>query len=93
MAHRPSVKASSRRSSSHARSGLGRLNVPLWHGQITNRTNFALALAGGEGAREYDEQSYAAAEIAGLWTAIEKSVKIINGAAGGSTGVMHKVAA
>lgn len=75
-----------------ARSGLGRLNVPLWHGQITNRTNFALSLAGGEGVREYAAQSFAAEEISSLWTAIEKSVKLINGAAGGSGG-MHRVAA
>ncbi|BAT58752.1 chromosome-partitioning ATPase Soj [Variibacter gotjawalensis] len=78
---------------SQARAGLSSLNVPLWHGQITNRTNFALSLADGEGVREYDASSFAAAEIAGLWTAIEKSVKVINGASGGSTGVMHKVAA
>lgn len=63
-----------------AREGLSGLNVPLWSGQITNRANFALALAAGEGAREYDPESHAAAEIGRLWSAIQKSVGVINGA-------------
>ena len=61
-----------------ARAGLARLDVPLWSGQITNRTHYALALAAGEGAREFNAESRAAAEIAGLWSAIEKSVKAIH---------------
>lgn len=75
-----------------ARLGLGRLNVPLWGGQITNRTRFALALAQGQGAEEYDSESHAAAEIAALWSAIEKSVKAINGAHDGAR-AMHRAAA
>jgi chromosome partitioning protein len=75
-----------------ARQGLTRLNVPLWAGQITNRTHYALALADGEGAREYDADSLAASEIAGLWSAIEKSVKAIRGAHEGVR-VMHRAAA
>lgn len=74
-----------------AREGLASLKVPVWHGQITNRTNFALSLADGEGVREYDAQSFAAAEIAGLWTAIEKSIRVINGASA-SGGAMHRAA-
>lgn len=75
-----------------ARAGLARLNVPIWSGQITNRTNYALALAAGEGAREYDSESLAAGEIAALWSAIDKSVKVINGAAA-SASAMHRAAA
>ena len=74
-----------------AREGLARLRVPVWGGQITNRMSFSLALADGEGAREYDAESQAAAEIARLWTAIEKSVNAIHGAKNGAT--MHRIAA
>ena len=74
-----------------ARKVLGSLNVPVWAGQITQRTNYSLALAEGEGASEYETRSEAAAEIEQLWGAIEKSVKAINGAYQGTT--MHKVAA
>jgi chromosome partitioning protein len=74
-----------------AREGLAKLRVPLWGGQITQRTNFSLALAAGEGAREYDADSPAAAEIARLWAAITKSVQAIEGAYSGAA--MHKAAA
>ena len=74
-----------------AREGLATLRVPIWGGQITQRTNFSLSLAAGEGAREYDPDSPAAAEIARLWAAITKSVQAIEGAYSGAT--MHKAAA
>lgn len=74
-----------------AREILTRLNVPVWSGQITNRTNYAVALAEGEGAKEYNSRCEAAAEIAALWNAIEKSVKAIHGAYEGVA--MHRVAA
>jgi len=45
-----------------------------------------------EGAKELDAQSQAAAEIARLWLAIERSVKAIHGAYAG-TNAMHRVAA
>ena len=70
---------------------LTQLNVPVWSGQITQRTNYSLALAEGEGAAEYDGQSEAAHEITALWGAIEKSVKAIHGAYEGAA--MHRVAA
>jgi chromosome partitioning protein len=75
----------------HARESLLGLNIPVWGGQITQRANFSLALADGEGAKEYDGGSFAAAEIGRLWAAIEKSVKAIHGAREGV--VMHRVAA
>ena len=70
---------------------LGSLNVPVWSGQITQRTNYSLALAEGEGACEFDGRSEAAVEIGSLWSAIEKSVKAIHGAYHGAA--MHRVAA
>ncbi len=75
----------------HARKTLAELHIPVWGGQITQRAAFSLALEEGEGAKEYDADSYAAAEIARLWAAIEKSVKAIHGAKEG--GAMHRVAA
>jgi chromosome partitioning protein len=74
-----------------ARKLLYELNVPVWAGQITQRTNFSLALAEGEGAAEYDGRSEAAVEIAALWQAIDRSIKAIHGAYAGAT--MHSVAA
>lgn len=75
-----------------ARSGLARLKVPVWNGQITHRTSLALSLASGAGVREFEPDSLAADEIGRLWTAIEKSVKAINGASE-SGHSMHRAAA
>jgi len=75
-----------------AREALSALRVPVWGGQITNRANLILALAEGEGAREYDADSRAAFEVARLWSAIDKSVRAIRGVAE-STGAMHRAAA
>jgi cellulose biosynthesis protein BcsQ len=74
-----------------ARASLQELGAPVWSGQITNRATFALSLAEGEGAKEYDADSYAASELGRLWAAIEKSVKAINGEYDGHA--MHKKAA
>jgi chromosome partitioning protein len=74
-----------------ARETLMRLNIPVWSGQVTQRANFSLALAEGAGAREYDSESFAAAEIGRLWAAIERSVKAIHGVHDGAA--MHRVAA
>src|SRR5215510_433690 len=74
-----------------AREGLAKLRVPVWGGQITQRTNYSISLAAGEGAREFDPNSPAAAEIARLWTAITKSIQVIEGAYSGAA--MHKAAA
>jgi len=74
-----------------ARDCLNKLKIPLWGGQISHRANYSLALAQGEGVREYDADDSAASEIARLWIAIEKSVKAIRRARDG-TG-MHRVAA
>ena len=75
-----------------ARESLAKFRAPVWGGQITNRADLLMALSHGEGAREYYAEGRAAAEIARLWAAIERSVKAIRGAAP-STGAMHKQAA
>jgi chromosome partitioning protein len=79
------------RAVAQARESLRALHIPVWGGQITQRANFSTALAEGEGAKEYDSHSSAAAEIARLWLGIERSVKAIHGAR--EAGGMHKAAA
>jgi chromosome partitioning protein len=74
-----------------ARDSLAELQVPVWGGQITQRTNFFVALADGVGAKEYDATSSATDEIGRLWLVIEKSVKVIHGARKG-VGVHHVAA-
>jgi len=75
-----------------AREALTKFRAPVWGGQITNRADLLMALSHGEGAREYYAEGRAAAEIARLWAAIERSVKAIRGAAP-SSGAMHRQAA
>jgi len=75
-----------------ARETLTKFRAPVWGGQITNRADLLMALSHGEGAREYYAEGRAAAEIARLWAAIERSVKAIRGSATAS-GTMHKQAA
>ena len=64
----------------HSRAFLDRHGIPVWSGQISQRAGFALTLAAGGSACEIEPQSAAAAEIAGLWSAIERSVEAINAA-------------
>jgi cellulose biosynthesis protein BcsQ len=75
-----------------ARETLIKFRAPVWGGQITNRADLLMALSHGEGAREYYAEGRAAAEIARLWAAIERSVKAIRGSAPAS-GTMHRQAA
>jgi chromosome partitioning protein len=75
-----------------AREALAKFRAPVWSGQITNRADLLLALAHGEGARDYHSEGRAASEIGRLWAAIERSVKAIRGAAS-ANGAMHKSAA
>jgi chromosome partitioning protein len=75
-----------------ARKSLDDLKAPVWGGQITHRTTYSLALAEGEGAREYDPGSAAASEIGRLFSAIDRSVKMIQGDAA-SGKAMHRRAA
>jgi len=75
-----------------ARESLEKLKAPVWAGQISHRTTYSLSLAEGEGAREFDPDSQAATEIARLFSAIDRSVKAIQGD-GSSANVMHRRAA
>jgi chromosome partitioning protein len=75
-----------------ARESLAKFRAPVWGGQITNRADLLLALGHGEGAREYDAEGRAAAEINRLWAAIERSIKAIRGSTS-TNGTMHKQAA
>jgi chromosome partitioning protein len=74
-----------------ARERLTRLEVPVWGGQITHRVSFSLALTEGEDVKGCDGDPCCAAEIGSLWSAIEKSVKVIRGAR--DKAAMHRVAA
>jgi chromosome partitioning protein len=75
-----------------ARESLNALKAPVWSGQMTHRTAYSLAVAEGEGAREFDPDSQAATEVARLFSAIERSVKAIQGDAP-SANTMHRRAA
>jgi chromosome partitioning protein len=75
-----------------ARADLEALQVPVWSGQITQRADFSLALQGGQGVKEFDPDFAATSEMKRLWSAIERSVKAINGAYKSARG-MHQVAA
>ncbi|WP_213773586.1 ParA family protein [Bradyrhizobium sp. dw_78] len=75
-----------------ARESLAKFRAPVWSGQVTNRSDLLMALAQGEGAREYSAEGRAAAEISKLWAAIERSVKAIRGTVS-ANGAMHKQAA
>lgn len=74
-----------------ARRYLAQLEVPVWGGQISHRASLSLSLAGGDTIKEYDADPSAAAELASLWSAIEKSLKVIHGAR--DKAAMHRVAA
>jgi len=75
-----------------SREVISSLKIPIWSGQITNRSDYAVALGSGKGATEFDPRSQAAAEITRLWLAIDRSVKAIHGVNRG-TDAMHRVAA
>lgn len=61
------------------RRSLAGIKAPVWSGQISQRTSYAMALADGEDADEYDPGSPASEEIATLWSAIEQTVRAITG--------------
>jgi chromosome partitioning protein len=63
-----------------ARAWLDTQGIPVWSGQISQRSGFGLTLLAGASAAEADARSLAAAEIARLWTAIERSVEAVNAA-------------
>jgi chromosome partitioning protein len=66
----------------HSRAYLDLHRIPVWSGQISQRAAFTLTLGAGMSAGEADEGSLAAAEIARLWMAVERSVEAVNAAHG-----------
>ena len=58
------------------------MSIPVWSGQISQRTGFVLTLADGTSIGEAAADSMAGAEMARLWTAVERSVAAINDAHG-----------
>jgi chromosome partitioning protein len=74
-----------------ARKWLAQMDVPVWGGQITHRASLTLSLGEGDGAKGYDSDPCSSDEIGRLWSAIEKSVRVIHGAR--EKAAMHRVAA
>jgi len=66
------------------RAEFDRLSIPVWSGQISQRTAFLGSLAAGASAGEFNGDPACRTEIAGLWSAIERSVEAINAAHAGS---------
>jgi len=65
---------------SQSRAYFDKLGIPVWSGQISQRTGYVLTLAAGSSVCEAAPSSLASAEIARLWSAVERSVAAINDA-------------
>jgi chromosome partitioning protein len=76
-----------------SRAFLDRHQVPVWHGQISQRGSYALLLAAGASACEAAPETLAAVEIASLWRSIERSVAAINAAHAGVAAAANIAAA
>jgi chromosome partitioning protein len=70
----------------HSRAQFDALAIPVWSGQISQRTGFLGSLAAGEIDGEIDGDSACKTEIARLWSAVERSVEAINLAHAGADG-------
>ena len=68
------------------------LGIPVWAGQVSQRTGFVLTLAAGASIGEVAPESAAGSEMTGLWWAVERSVAAIN-AAHAATGKAQNQAA
>ena len=68
------------------------LGIPVWAGQVSQRTGFVLTLAAGASISEVAPELVAGTEITGLWSAVERSVAAIN-AAHAATGTARNQAA
>jgi chromosome partitioning protein len=75
-----------------SRAEFDRLTIPVWSGQISQRAAFMGSLAAGASSAEQNGDPACSAEIARLWSAIDRSVAAIN-AAHGIAGNMHVRAA
>jgi chromosome partitioning protein len=54
------------------------LAIPVWSGQISQRAGFLVSLAAGASAGEIEGDSACKAEMARLWSAVDRSVEAIN---------------
>jgi chromosome partitioning protein len=63
-----------------SRAEFDRLSIPVWSGQISQRAAYLAALAAGASVGEIDIDPNCTAEIAALWSAIDRSVAAINAA-------------
>jgi chromosome partitioning protein len=61
-----------------SRAQFDRLSIPVWGGQISQRAGFLGSLAAGASAGEVCGDTACKTEIARLWSAIERSVEVIN---------------
>ena len=68
------------------------LGIPVWAGQVSQRTGFVLTLAAGASISEVAPDSAAGTEMTGLWSAVERSVAAIK-AAHAATGTARNQAA
>jgi chromosome partitioning protein len=75
-----------------SRAEFQRLSIPVWSGQISQRTALSGSLAAGGSAGELHGDPACTVEIAGLWSAIERSVEAINGACGVSASLQGEAA-
>ena len=62
------------------RAALDRYAIPVWSGQISERTGYAVATG------EAEARALAAAVVARLWSMIERSVEAVNAAKAGAGG-------
>lgn len=74
------------------RAEFGRWSIPVWSGQISQRTALLGSLAAGASAGEYNGDPACTMEIASLWSAIERAVKAINGAHAAGPGLRGEAA-
>ncbi|HEY2530572.1 MAG TPA: ParA family protein [Xanthobacteraceae bacterium] len=63
-----------------SRAYFDKLAIPVWSGQIGQRAGYVVTLTNGASVNEATPLSVAAIEIAGLWLALERSVRAINAA-------------
>jgi chromosome partitioning protein len=63
-----------------SRDALDREGIPVWSGQISQRAAFSLTLAAGASVCEAAPDCAAAAEISALWSAVIRSVDVVNAA-------------
>src|ERR1700754_2861690 len=59
-----------------SRAFLDKQGIPVWAGQISQRTAFVLSLASGGNAGEASGGAQAGAEITNLWTAVQRAVAV-----------------